>query len=512
MSHRVLARFTAGAGLKACVAAALVLASAAAVSFAPAAAHGAASSPGRINWFYKPPTDGTHSSQVAARHAEVVLTGRGDLGFRDKLRQAGFSGRIWNYVEQPFASAPVDNPCGTFGVWWDLWDNQVAWEHQAGVAGSNDFCRYIHRNESWMLHRPGDGSRLTRRSGNQTQYYMNPGSTGWREWFASRVARDLTGWRYDGLFLDDLWSNNGRHGGFREYPSTGAYEQAVIGFIQHLKSRNPGLRVIGNTENPEVYSPALDGWMYEAFGGWWSNRYQSEQDVVRLWQLAERDSAAGKDIFLISQGERSDQRKLRFSYAAYLMVAHDRVSFRYSNVSSYQQYWDYPEYRVALGRPVGTRRNVGGSVWRRDFEGGTALVNLSASTAQRIRLDNTYRTADGIAVTSVMLVPQTGLLLLRATGLRTAAAPRATGAQAQQRPLRSFTPVARRLRARGVDVERYLRRRPAVRRAYRITGTRWSGQRFYTRPALARWLDARGRSYRTWARRNPAQAQRLVVY
>jgi hypothetical protein len=29
---------------------------------------------------------------------------------------------------------------------------------------------------------------------------------------------------------------------------------------------------------------------------------------------------------------------------------------------------------------------------------------------------------------------------------------------------------------------------------------------------LARWLDARGRSYRTWVRRNPAQAQRLVVY
>jgi hypothetical protein len=384
-------------------------------------------SPARISWFYKPPTDGTASTQIAARHAEVVLTGRADLSFRDKLRAAGWRGRVWNYVEQPFTAAPLNNPCGSFGVWWDLWDNQAAWEHQVGVPGTNDFCRYINGNESWMLHKPSDGTRMTRREGNQTQYYMNPGSQGWRQWFADRLKRDLATWKYEGIFLDDLWSNNARHGGFREYSTTAAYEQAVNGFIRHLKTQLPGVRVIGNTENPAAYTQSLDGWLYEAFAGYWSNTYQPEGEIVSLWRQTERDAMAGKDIFLIAQGERADTRKARFSFSAYLMVAHPRVSFRYSHVTSYQQYWDYPEYRVALGQPLAARRLVGGSTWRRDFQTGTAFVNLSAHSSQTVQVGSNYRTQDGATVSSVTVAPQTGVLLLRTHPAAAGTSGRTTG-------------------------------------------------------------------------------------
>ena len=70
--------------------------------------------------------------------------------------------------------------------------------------------------------------------------------------------------------------------------------------------------------------------------------------------------------------------------------------------------------------------------------------------------------------------------------------------------------VRAQLRERGVDVEGFLRRRPSVRQAYGLQGTRWGGQTFYTRKALARWLERRGAAYRKWARKHPAPAHRMV--
>ena len=363
----------------------------------------------RLAWFYRPPTDGTPPARIASRHAALILTGRSDVTYRNRLRAAGWQGEVWQYVEQPFTAAPLDGPCGTFPHGWELWDNQVAWNHRAGVAGSNDFCRLIDPHEDWMLHWP-DGQRATRRYGNQIQYYMNPGAPKWREFFARRVEWALERWDYDAVFLDDLWNETERHGTFREYASDKAYEQAVIGFIQHLRKRLPGVRIIGNAERPEVYSPVLDGWFYEAFAGHWSNELQSADDIVELWELAERDAADEKDIFLVAQGERGDEAKLNFAYAAYLMVAHPRVSFRYSHVEHYTELWDHPQYRLVLGGPAEERRAVGEGVWRRDFESGTALVNLSDAAAE-IDLGRNYETHGGEHVRVLQLPAKAGVVL-----------------------------------------------------------------------------------------------------
>jgi hypothetical protein len=366
-------------------------------------------SPLRLAWFFRPPTDGTSVESIATRHAELILTGRSDLEYRDELRAAGWEGEVWQYVEQPFTAAPLDGPCGTFPERWELWDNQVAWNHRAGVAGSNDFCRLVHPHEDWMLHWP-NGERVTRRYGNQIQYTMNPATPEWRDFFATRVERALERWDYDAIFLDDLWNDVARHGGFREYPTDEAYEQAVIGFVEYLRERIPGVRIVGNAERPEVYSPVLDGWFYEAFAGHWSNELQPADEIVGLWELAERDSADGKEVFLVAQGERGDEARARFAYAAYLMVAHPRVSFRYSHVDRYAELWDYPEYEIALGDPRGERRAAAPGVWRRDFEAGTALVNLSDAAAE-VELEREHETVDGARVRLLTLPAKAGIVL-----------------------------------------------------------------------------------------------------
>jgi hypothetical protein len=363
----------------------------------------------RLAWFYRPPSDGTEVATIASRHAELILTGRSDVAYKNQLRAAGWRGDVWLYVEQPFTAAPLDGPCGTFHDRWQLWDNQVAWDHRPGVAGSNDFCRLVHPHEDWILHWP-DGERVVRRYGDQLQYFMNPGAPKWREFFARRVESALERWNYDAVFLDDLWSATERHGTFREYASDKAYEQAVIGFIEHLRKRIPGVPIIGNAERPEVYSPVLDGWFYEAFAGHWSNELQPADAIVDLWELAERDVEDEKDVFLVAQGERDDTARLSFAYAAYLMVAHPRVSFRYSHVDRYRELWDYPLYRLELGRPTAERRAVGEGVWRRDFESGTALVNLSDAAAE-VDLGRAYVAESGERVQVLTLPAKSGAVL-----------------------------------------------------------------------------------------------------
>ena len=363
----------------------------------------------RLAWFYRPPSDGTPPARIASRHAELILTGRSDIDYKSRLQAAGWRGDVWLYVEQPFTSAPLDGPCGTFWNRTDLWDNQVAWNHREGVAGSNDFCRFIDRHEDWMLHWP-DGQRVTRDYGDQLQYVMNPGAAKWREFFAGRVEWALERWNYDAVFLDDVWSDTEPRGTFREYPTDKAYQQAVIGFIEHLRKRLPGVRIIGNAERPEDYSRVLDGWMYEAFAGHWSNELQPADEIVELWELAERDADDGKDIFLVAQGERADEERIAFTYAAYLMVAHTNVSFRYTHSDSYSEFWDSPQLRLPLGGPTGDRRAVGEDVWRREFESGTAVVNLSDDAAE-IDLGRDYQTHAGEPVRVLQLPAKAGAVL-----------------------------------------------------------------------------------------------------
>ena len=75
-----------------------------------------------------------------------------------------------------------------------------------------------------------------------------------------------------------------------------------------------------------------------------------------------------------------------YAYASYLLVAAPEVLFRYSSDPlGYRELWRYPEYDLRLGSPTGLKRRVAQAVWRRDFDNGTAVVNLGGEPARVAR-------------------------------------------------------------------------------------------------------------------------------
>jgi hypothetical protein len=60
-----------------------------------------------------------------------------------------------------------------------------------------------------------------------------------------------------------------------------------------------------------------------------------------------------------------------------------------------------------------------GAGWRRDYSGGTVLVNPSASTSQTFALGGTYIGPDGTATSTVTLPPTSGVVLALPAGCGT---------------------------------------------------------------------------------------------
>jgi Hypothetical glycosyl hydrolase family 15 len=334
----------------------------------------------RLAWFYSAPVDGTDAGGVAEIADEVVLTGGSDVSFREKLRAEGYSGRVLQYVDLPYARGSTDPNDATFTPW----DNQVAWE-------TGDFASLIHPRETWFLHGP-TGQRCSERvDPNGVKYLMNPISPGWRSFVVERLRWALTNWGYDGIFLDNLWRApvaklTGVCGGTpREVASDAAWRRASAELVRAL--RRLGYPVWANTDGPGVYGRHLDGWMFEAFAGSWNGGYQSEQDTLEVLTLAERDTREGKDVILVAQGGRDDVARVRYSLGAYLLVAGPTVSFRYSSVDgrAYESLWSYPEYELSLGNPDGPRQFVSGSLWRRRFEDGYVEVDFATRATRIVR-------------------------------------------------------------------------------------------------------------------------------
>jgi polysaccharide biosynthesis protein PslG len=70
--------------------------------------------------------------------------------------------------------------------------------------------------------------------------------------------------------------------------------------------------------------------------------------------------------------------------------------------------------------------------------------------------------------------------------------------------------LRRQVEARGRDWNSFLRRHPAVVRAFALREVHWAGETFYATYAFARRLRARGESYERWARLYPRAAAALA--
>jgi hypothetical protein len=260
---------------------------------------------------------------------------------------------------------------------------------QNNVMWTSDFCQLVHEHEDWFLHNR-DGERLYTREQiwngrHVTQYYMNPGAEGFRQFWIEQVRlQDEAGWQ--SLFLDNVAAtyayigrradNGNGEGDVAEYSSVDEWQGAVIGMLREIRAGLPGRPIWGNViEAPpradawDRYIPELDGIQEESFAtGWLGQSRPSAAAWEAMLGRAERTLAAGKSVVLYGQGEEDDEGRMGFSLASYLLVAtpDKRATFRYAHSGDYDQLWWYPQYDQPIGSPLGPRYRDG-ELWARDF-------------------------------------------------------------------------------------------------------------------------------------------------
>lgn len=290
-------------------------------------------------------------------------------------------------------------------------------------------------------------------AGYPDNYIADIGSAAYQQRWAANVATYLASIGADGVYIDDilgdpaLLTNNIWPA---KYPNHTAWNDAMASFVAYVGPymKSHGYYVAINAKNfipgdagsndgsndvlwwqrlaPNVNGLLSEYWQQNpnsltqtfsdcacSWTGWWSK-----------WQrLMTTAQAGGADFFSLVYSSGSDMRTAQYEKASFLMDWNGKGGGMIWNPLDTADPWT-PDWTSDLGSPSGARFAVGVG-WRRDFSGGTALINPSASSSQTFALGGTYLRSDGTQVTSVTLSPLTAtvLTLSGATSSTTPTAP-----------------------------------------------------------------------------------------
>lgn len=348
-----------------------------------AVAANAAPQPAHTDWkpeiafqFYE--TEGIDPAFLA-EHVDWLMMRYGAEELRDKTVEAGYSNVLPQYLQlfQIYGPGAYDKKSDRCKNNYTPVQNNVMW--------TKDFCEKVHPHESWFLHN-GKGERLYIKERNWDgsalyEYYMNPASDGFREFWADQVrAQADAGWQ--AFFLDNVAATydylqtraDNEDGSIKEFDSNSEWQEAVKGMLEFIRESFPDRQIWGNViESPptaeawDVYRDALDGIQEENFAtNWVGQPVLTPEAWEAMIGRAEQTLAEGKSVVLYGQGQQNDFPRMQFSLGSYLLVAtpDKRATFRYTYTMHYDTLWWYPEYERDLGLPQGSRRQEG-SVWVR---------------------------------------------------------------------------------------------------------------------------------------------------
>jgi hypothetical protein len=256
-------------------------------------------------------------------------------------------------------------------------------------------------------------------------WQMKVGDPDYQQAWIANVLAELRRYRWDGVVIDNAMVEPGPFyfpsQNLRDYPTASAYTAATRSFLARVA---PRLTAAGFLVIPNIQAhAALAGvelwrdWLQFTSGGtreYWMRwdapgSHFGGADWVRLQQIFAEVQRQGK-LFLTGTplDGPEDVRSMRYGRASFLLGWNGGpAGFGAGN-------W-HPEWTIEIGTPTGPRYQVG-SAWRRDFTGGTAIANVSATGEQRVALGSVYAHPDGSPVTSVTLSPLTGIVLRRPFG------------------------------------------------------------------------------------------------
>ncbi|MBI2443812.1 MAG: hypothetical protein HYV42_01040 [Candidatus Magasanikbacteria bacterium] len=268
-------------------------------------------------------------------------------------------------------------------------------------------------------------------------------SAGWSDYLVDFVRdKILSAGVWDGVFFDVVydgisWFNQGDldldRNGIRDEP--GSLDTEWARRIEYLLTRAQeklGVRyLVINGSSDRVFQPSVNGRLYENFPTPWE-AHGSWGGLMNKLQVNQKQNRAPLlTVFNANTnntGNRLDWRRMRFGLTSALLL--DDVYFSFDHgTESHHQIWWYDEYDVPLGAVAAPATspadsdNFSEGVWRRDYQGGLALVNAT-NEAQEVALGGEFErligkqdpeTNDGSISEEVSLPPRDGLLLLRTT-------------------------------------------------------------------------------------------------
>jgi hypothetical protein len=308
-------------------------------------------------------------------HYSFFILTKNDEWMRDELLAVNENLEIPEYIL--FNSIYKNEGCADAP-----WQNQIAF-HQ------DDFCWIITEHPDWFL-KSDDGKIIV----DGDSVYIDPLADGWVDFFIERLHEAQTIFGWDGLFLDNLdgslkrFSSKGVNVGM--YPDDKSYTDAAIGFLESLSENyiNPtGIHLYANMTYIDFsndvwreYLQYLDGFMLEDWAVNWSDGYQKPGEWIAKINMVDESAKMGKKVFLVSQGNQSDNAHQTFAYASYLLVARENVYFRYTDALAYNEVWDFDNYSEKLGSPT-CDYYLKDSVYIREFTNGRVVVDPKSEVA-----------------------------------------------------------------------------------------------------------------------------------
>ena len=268
-------------------------------------------------------------------------------------------------------------------------------------------------------------------------YVADIGSASYQQRFVDNVAAFLAANGNEGTFIDDVLRTPVLlTGGVypAKYPSQAAWEEAMVSFVASVgtKLRAKGFYVtvnatghipgnLGSNDGSTTVDfwkrlgPYVSGLTYEYWEQLPTDKTQLRPSGTSSWtqhwdawfNLINVAQNAGADFFGIIQAPTSSIGHMRYGKASFLLGWDGSGGAFIFHPEG--DPWNL-EWTMDIGLPSGARYAVGVG-WRRDYTGGTVILNSSASLNQTFNLGGTYTRADGTSVSSVTLGPKSALIL-----------------------------------------------------------------------------------------------------
>ena len=311
----------------------------------------------------------------------------------------------------------------------------TATEMDAGSVDSQT-TRWILENRPDYLLKGANGKPIEGFSWDR-KFWPDPGLADWATFFVQKLNKLLATASWDGVILDEFLSTPVSHGHEWvgratkqvKYTSDATWQAAQLKFLRNVvpkltKPLVPNVEPIvllkwGHHFNPKFVldvQKIAAGVELEAFALDAPNQHGfSDKDSVAGYLDTIEKMSAGKVLSVGTNPANlaGDVRRTLYTYCTYLLIAGAQTFWSFKEgTSSVPHFW-FKEFDLDIGKPLGSRRNVG-ELWVREFSKARILVNPTRQTAYcDVEVGFWDTLGNPVKNRRQRLDPHTGMILLK---------------------------------------------------------------------------------------------------